>query len=159
MNTQTLRHAISGATLSHMEQLLQGLAIGAVLVDSAGTILWSNAAAHRMHGIADGDGLGSSVDEYRARFVLRYRNGHRLSAREYPLTRLVAGDAFRNVVVEVATPGGEEPRWYHRVSDVVMTGDDEEPDALALLIEDVTAQYEAEERHCQTNVAGRGRGW
>lgn len=146
MNAQTLRHAISGATLSHMEQLLQGLAIGAVLVDPAGTILWSNTAAHRMHGIAGGDELGTSIDDYRQRFVLRYRNHHRLTAREYPLTRLVAGDTFKDVVVEVTQPETEEPRWFHRVSDVVMTGDSDEPDALALLIEDVTPQYEAEER-------------
>ncbi len=146
MASQALHHAISGATLSHMEQLLQGLAIGAVLVDPAGTILWSNAASHRMHGIAGNDGLGSSVDDYRSRFVLRYRNNHRLNAREYPLTRLVAGDTFHDVVVEVALADTDEPRWFHKVSGVVMTGDSDEPDALALLIEDVTAQYEAEER-------------
>ena len=136
----------SGNTLRHLEQLIGGMTAGVILIDLSGTILWANEAALAMHGIEQTDELGGTADEYAQRFVLRFRNGHRLTAREYPLMRVLAGESFPDLVVEVGGAGADEPRWSHHVRDVVMTGEDGEPDCLALVIQDVSEQFEAEQR-------------
>ena len=99
-------------------------------------------------GIAD---LGATVDEYRARFQLRYRNNHRLEADDYPIERVVAGEAFSEVVVEVTVAGEDEPRWVHQVRSLVLNdADDDEPACLVLIIQDVSARFEAEDRFEQS---------
>ena len=55
-----------------------------------------------MHGIASVAELGATVSEYRSRFELRYRNRHKLPPGDYPMDRVVSGEAFTEVVVEVA---------------------------------------------------------
>ena len=62
-------------------------------------IAWANDAALAMHGVASLDDLGSTVDVYRARFSLRYRNNQ--APGRYPIERVVDGETFRDVVVEV----------------------------------------------------------
>jgi len=137
---------LPSSTLRHLEQLLDGLSAGIILIDVAGTIIWANDAALAMHGVDDAQELGPTADEYARRFALRYRNGHRLARREYPIMRVFSGEKCPDLVVEVASTGSDEFRWTHHVRDVVMTGDDDEPECLALVIQDVSEQFEAEER-------------
>ncbi len=99
-----------------------------------------------MHGVAEAAALGGTVDEYRARFRLRYRNNHRLPRGRSPIERVVAGERFRDVVVEVTPPGAGEPRWVHQVRSLVLTDEDGEPDCLVLILHDVTERFAAEER-------------
>ena len=146
MTELSLPHAVTSATLHHLEQLIDGASFGSILLDPAGTILWSNAAARAMHGVDKTADLGANADEYCKRFCLRYRNKHRLNAREYPMMRLLAGEAFDDVTVDVMVTGEHEPKWVHKVRDVVMSDDDGEADCLALIIEDVSARFEAEDR-------------
>lgn len=136
----------AGGTLRHLEQLVDDLSAGIILLDLTGTILGANEAALTMHGVARLDELGGTADEYAKRFSLRLRNGHRLVSRDYPVMRVLAGESFPDLVVEVTPAGADEPRWTHTVRDVVMTGDDDEPDCLALVIQDVSDRYEAEAR-------------
>lgn len=138
--------ALSGTTLGHLRQLVDGLSAGVVLVDPAGTILWANGAALAMHGVRHLEDMGATADDYCQRFCLRYRNHHRLPRREYPVMRLLAGESFPDLVVEVAPLGTNEPRWVHHVRDVVMDDDGGDPDCLALVIQDVSDRFEAEER-------------
>lgn len=133
-------------TLTHIEQLIGGMNTGVVLIDLAGTIIWANQAALTMHGVRSLTELGGTVDAYAQRFALSLRNGHRLLSREYPLVRMLAGESFPDLTVEVMANGDSDRRWTHRVRDVVMTGSDDEPDCLALVIQDVSDQYEAEAR-------------
>jgi PAS domain S-box-containing protein len=144
--TEPLPRVLASSTLRHLEQLIGGLSAGIILIDLSGTIIWANEAAVAMHGVASADELGATADDYAQRFALRFRNGHRLASREYPLMRVLAGQSFPDLVIEVSAIGGGETRWTHHVRDVVMTGDDEEPDCLALVIQDVSDQYEAEAR-------------
>ena len=137
---------LAGGTLRHLEQLIGGLTAGVILIDTSGTVIWANDAALAMHGVDDVAGLGATIDDYAQRFALSLPNGHRLAAREYPLMRLLAGDSFADLVVHVAPAGTCEPRWSHHVRDVVLTGDDDEPEALALVIQDVSEQFDAEAR-------------
>ena len=133
-------------TLQHLEQLMHGLTAGVILVDPSGVILGANPAACTMHGVAAVAELGANADEYCARVCLRQRNHHRLDRRDYPIMRMLAGESFPDVIVEVAPVGQNEPRWVHRVHDVVMDVDGGEPDCLALVIQDVSDQFEAEAR-------------
>ena len=122
------------------------LTAGVVLIDPSGVLIGANAAALRMHGVKRLEELGATADEYCRRFCLRYRNHHRLTAREYPMMRMLAGESFPDLVVEVAPTGTNEPRWTHAVHDVVMDEDGGEPDCLALVIQDVSERYDAEAR-------------
>ncbi len=137
---------VAGPTLHHLEQLIRELIAGVVLMDPTGAILSANPAALKMHGIDKLAGLGATADEYAQRFCLRYRNQHRLARRDYPLVRLLAGENFADVIVEVSPIGTNEPRWVHQVRDVVMDDDGGDPDCLALVIHDVSERFEAEER-------------
>ena len=129
-----------------VRQIIAGLREGVLLVDPAQTIVWANRAALDMHGVATPEELGGTVNEYRERFELRYRNHHRLPHGEYPIDRVIAGEAFDEVVVEVARAGRVEPTWVHRVRSLVLTDAAGEPDVLALVLTDETERTEAEER-------------
>ena len=138
--------SLAGGTLRHLEQLIDGLSAGVILIDLSGTIIWCNDAALAMHGVQKGEDLGATADDYVKRFALTLPNGHRLASREYPVMRVLAGESFPDLTVRVAATGADEPRWTHHVRDVVMTGDDDEPDCLALVIQDLSEQTEAEAR-------------
>lgn len=129
-----------------LRQILAGLREGVLLVEPDQTIAWANRAALDMHGVATPEELGGTVGEYRERFELRYRNDHRLPRGEYPIDRVVAGEAFDEVVVEVARAGRAGQTWVHRVRSLVLTDAAGEPDVLALVLTDETARAEAEER-------------
>ncbi len=139
------------ADLRHLRQIVAGLDEGVILIDPDQSLLWANDAALAMHGVGDIADRGATVEEYRSRFQLRYRNNHRLEADDYPLERVVAGDRFSEVVVEVTVAGEEEPRWVHQVRSLVLNdSDDGEPACLVLILQDVSAQYEAEDRFEQS---------
>jgi len=139
------------ADLRHLRQIIAGLDEGVILIDPDQSLLWANAAALAMHGVDDIAALGASVDEYRARFQLHYRNNHRVEADDYPIERVVAGDSFSEVVVEVTVAGEDAPRWVHQVRSLVLNDADEgEPACLVLIIQDVSARFEAEDRFEQS---------
>ena len=133
-------------TLRHLEQLIGGLTAGVILVDPSGVIVGVNPAGLRMHGVATAADLGATADDYCQRFSLRLRNYHRLAKREYPIMRMLAGESFPDLTVEVTAVGSSDPRWTHEVHDVVMDEDGGEPDVLALVIQDVSERYDAEGR-------------
>ena len=134
------------ADYRQLQQIIAGLTEGVILVDPDQTIIWANEAALAMHGVATFEDLGANVSEYRRRFELRYRNHHRLGEGEYPMDRVVAGEAFRDVTVEVARAGEEDPQWVHEIRSLVLTDPSGEPDCLVLVIHDSTERFSAEER-------------
>ena len=145
-----LKSLRDSADLRHLRQIIAGLDEGVILIDPDQTILWANDAALGMHGAESVEDLGADVDEYRARFQLRYRNNHKLDDADYPIERVVSGEAFSEVVVEVAVAGEEDPRWVHQVRSLVLTNDADEPECLVMVIQDVSAQFEAEDRFEQS---------
>ncbi|WP_293881543.1 helix-turn-helix transcriptional regulator [Sphingomonas sp.] len=138
--------ALHDPTLQHLGQLIEGLLQGVILVDPTGVILSANPAALTMHGVDDVTGLGATADRYAELFDLRDPAGRRLPRREYPLMRLLAGDSFPDLVVEVSPHGQDGPRWTHQVRDIVMDEDGGEPDCLALVINDISEQTDAQAR-------------
>jgi PAS domain S-box-containing protein len=129
-----------------LQQLVAGLTDGVILIEPDQTIAWANRAALAMHGVERAEDLGATVSEYRARFALRYRNRHRLPPGYSPMERVLAGEVFDEVVVEVAPAGEEKPRWTHRIRSMVLTDANGQPDCLALVLDDQTERFDAEER-------------
>ncbi|MFC7691397.1 PAS domain-containing protein [Paeniroseomonas aquatica] len=117
-----------------------------ILIDPDQRIVWANQPALDMHGVTDLAGLGGTATGYRDRFELRYRNRHRLPEGEYPLERVMAGEAFDEVVVEVALAGEADARWTHRIRSLVLTDAAGLPDLLVLILRDETERWDAEER-------------
>jgi PAS domain S-box-containing protein len=129
-----------------LQRIIAGLAEGVILIDPDRSILWANEAALAMHGAAQLGELGATVSDYQKRFELRYRNKHRLDCDAYPMNRLLAGEEFTDVVVEVTGCGQVEPRWIHRTRGFVLSDTDGQPDCLVLVLQDATEQFSAEER-------------
>jgi len=126
------------ADYRQLRQLVAGLTDGVILVAPDQTIAWVNRAALTMHGVGRVEELGATVSEYRARFELRYRDRHRLPPGQYPMDRVLAGEAFDEVVVEVSPAGDTKPRWTHSIRSLVLTDAAGGPDCLALILNDET---------------------
>ena len=138
------------ANTRQLQQIIAGLGEGIILISPDQTILWANEAALQMHGVETLAALGADVADYRRRFSLRYRNNHKLPHGEYPIDRVIAGEAFSEVIVEVSAGDSEDPQWVHRVRSLVLTDDDGEPECLVLVVQDASARFEAEERFEKT---------
>jgi PAS domain S-box-containing protein len=129
-----------------LQQIIAGLTEGVILIDPDQSISWANEAALRMHGASCLADIGATVDDYRRRFQLRYRNNHPLEEGNYPADRVLAGEVFADVVVEVAREGEAETRWVHRVRSLVLTDARNQPDCLVLIVTDATDEMQAIER-------------
>ena len=99
------RTARQESDFENLQQIVAGLSEGVILIDPDQTIRWANGAALALHGVKSLDELGDTVKEYRQRFHLQYLNNHSVAADRYPLERVIAGETFSEVIVEV-TPAG-----------------------------------------------------
>ncbi|MEE3501117.1 PAS domain S-box protein [Acidiphilium acidophilum] len=138
------------AGFRHLRQIVAGVSNGVILVGTDQRITWANDRALAMHGVESIEALGETVSDYRTRFELRYRNNHRLADNQYPMERVLAGEAFAEVVVEVAPAGNNEATWVHRIRSLVLVDDDGVPDLLVLILDDETERYNAEDRFERT---------
>ena len=73
----------AGVDRHELRQIIAGLSEGVILVEPDQTIAYANEAALAMHGADSLDELGPTVDEYRERFCLRYRNN--VTPNQYPI--------------------------------------------------------------------------
>jgi PAS domain-containing protein len=129
-----------------LAQVVDGLAEGVILIEPDHTIAYANAAALAMHGVTELGDLGATVAEYRANFILHYRNHREVGPLQHPVERILAGEAFRDAVVEVHHFRDPARTWTHRMRGLVTTDDAGAPTGLALLMQDASDRYEAEER-------------
>jgi PAS domain S-box-containing protein len=136
-----------------LQQIIAGLSEGVILVDPDGSIVWANETALLVHGVTTLAELGATVREYGRRFILRYRNHHRLSKHQYPLARMIAGDQLRDVVVEVTRPDDEQFWRVHQFRSLVLTDAAGASESLALVIQDITGRISAEDRFERTFAA------
>ncbi|MGC5779912.1 helix-turn-helix transcriptional regulator [Methylobacterium sp. NFXW15] len=134
----------AGVDRHELRQIIAGLSEGVILVEPDQTIAYANEAALAMHGAGSLAELGPTVDEYRERFCLRYRNN--VTPNHYPIERVVAGERFHDVVVEVRRTDRPEQDFVHSLRSLVATDRDGKPSCLALILKDVTDQFEAEDR-------------
>lgn len=131
---------------SQLEQIIAGLTEGVILVEPDQTLTYANEAALEMHGVTSLDELGRTVDEYRKNFVLRHQGIHVLDQGRYPIDRVVAGEAFEDVVVVVAHKTNQDRDRTHRIRSLVITDQAGNPDCLVLIVHDISGQIEAEDR-------------
>ena len=136
--------------LGRLRQIVASLSEGVVLIDDAGNIIWANDTALRIHGVENVEALGGDAAGYRKRFQLRYRNNHLLGKHDYPLARVVAGEEFSEVVVQVTPVADEEPGWIHQIRSLVLADEKGKPDLFVLVVQDVSLRFEAEQRFEQT---------
>ncbi|WP_175845645.1 helix-turn-helix transcriptional regulator [Burkholderia arboris] len=151
MNEQVNEQALKSHTdRRQLHQIIAGLTEGVILVEPDQRIVWANEAALAMHGVTELKALGANVTEYRERFRLRYRNNHPVRDGHYPMDRVIAGEEFSDVTVEVESAADETLSWVHRIRSLVLTNAAGEPDCLALVLHDATEWASAEERFERT---------
>jgi PAS domain S-box-containing protein len=131
---------------AQLERIIAGLTEGVILVEPDQTITYANEAALEMHGVTSLDELGRTVDEYRRNFLLRHQSTHLLDHGLYPIARVVAGEAFEDVVVVVAHKSNQDRDRTHRIRSLVITDPAGNPDCLVLIVHDISGQIEAEHR-------------
>src|SRR5689334_21762828 len=129
--------AQSNTDRTRLHQIIEELPEGVIIINRDQTIGWANDAALAIHGVKSRKDLGRSISDYRARFELRYRDGQRLTSDEYPMARVVAGERFPEVIVEVHQRKGKR-LGIQRLRGLVVTDADGQPDCLALIIDDET---------------------
>jgi PAS domain S-box-containing protein len=131
---------------SQLQQIIAGITEGVILIEPDQAITYANEAALAMHGVAGLDDLGRSVDAYRQNFVARYRTKQAVEQAPSPIERVVAGEMFEDVVVEVAHRERLGRDWFHRIRSLVVTTRDGLHDCSVLVITDISGHLEAEER-------------
>lgn len=130
----------------YLQQVVAGLADGVILIEPNHSIAWANDAALAMHGVSDLSGLGATAEGYHKIYRLRYRNHHMLRPDQYPVERVLAGQTFTNVVVEVMHTVDDEFNRTHQVRGLVLADDNGDPEQLVLVMKDVTERFSAEVR-------------
>lgn len=147
------RSARTHVDRSQLQQIIVGLTDGVMLLDPDRSIVWVNEAAVAMHGCVRAEELGANAAQYRKRFLLKYRNKHRLTPKQYPIERALAGEIFSDVVVEVERKGDTDFYRTQQVRSIALTNAHGEVESLALIIKDVTEQFSAEDRFERTFAA------
>jgi PAS domain S-box-containing protein len=134
-----------------LQQIIAGLSEGILLLDADGDIVWANEAALAAYAVETLAELGATEAEFFQKFDLHYRNKHELTADKFPMARLLAGEEFSDVIVEVTRPGDEETRKrVHSLRGLVLTDPAGATESLVLVINDVTERYSAEDRFERT---------
>lgn len=134
----------------HLLEIIDGLIEGIILLDNNRHIAWANDTALAMHGAADLAGLGGTAAGYRKAYTLRYRNNRKLDAAQYPMDRALAGEAFKDMVVEVCSRRDPDFRRMHQVRNLVLNDAQGAVEGMVLVLLDVTERYSAEERFERT---------
>jgi len=131
-----------------LQEIIAGLGEGIVLIDPADGIVWANEQALALHGVTDLSELGTLAADYRGRFRLKYRNNHVLNPGQYPIDRLLAGDIFQDMTVEVTRVSSEEDSWrcIQQLRGLVLSDAKGNPESCVLVIQDMTERFTAEER-------------
>lgn len=116
-----------------LQLLTANVSEGVIVIDVHQTIRWANSAALAMHGVETCDALGRTIDEYHSNFQVKFRGSQAASAQE-PIDSVAAGQAFRDVVVEVTPLRGDNPHWVHRVRNLVLVDEAGNPSCIVLVL-------------------------
>jgi len=134
-----------------LQQIIADLSEGVLLFDVSGDIVWANQAALAAYNVQTLEGLGENEAAFFQRFNLHYRNHHAMQAEDFPVARLLSGNAFGDLIVEVTWPDDRENATrVHRLRGLILTDAAGAPESLVLVVRDVTEQYSAEERFERT---------
>ena len=129
-----------------LRRIAADLEEGVVVLGLDGAIVWANAAALAMHAVEAIAELGGDASGYHDRFRLRYRNGAATPKADYPIARLVAGEAFVDLLFEVARADRPDDDHILKARGFKLTDVAGEADCLVIVLDDVTETLEAEDR-------------
>ncbi|KAB0682752.1 helix-turn-helix transcriptional regulator [Aureimonas leprariae] len=129
-----------------LRQLVSGLDDGIVLVELDQTISWANERALALHGVSHIADLGATVDEYRKRFHVTYRNKRPVKTEDFPVERAAKGERPREVTVMISPIDEPNDSWTHDLRCFVIYDADDRPSFMVLVIDDETDRYAAEDR-------------
>jgi PAS domain S-box-containing protein len=129
-----------------LQQVIADLSDGIMLIEPSGWIVWANKAALRMHGCAQPTDFGMNVKAYCKRFLLQDQEDRELAPADYPLSRLLGGETFLEVLLKLTRRDDPDSQSVLEFSGLVLTDANDEPDSLVLVMNDVTDEFEAEER-------------
>ncbi len=134
-----------------LQQIIAGLSEGVLLFDTDGNIDWANQAGLAAYGVETLADLGHNEAAYFERFNLHYRNHHALQTSDFPIARLLAGNEFSDLIVEVTRAGDPETaKRVHSLRGLILTDAEGQPESLVLVVHDVTEQFNAEDRFERT---------
>ncbi len=133
------------ADRTQLQQIISGLTEGVIILDPDGTIAWANDTALALHGAGALEELGGTVAGYHGRFTLRYTDRQPVPPQEYPMDRLLAGEAFSELIVE-CTRAGEAKHRVHQIRTLALRDAAGRPDCLVLIVNDETERFNAEQR-------------
>ncbi|WP_132255678.1 helix-turn-helix transcriptional regulator [Methylobacterium segetis] len=137
-----------GVDRSELRQIVAGLSEGIILLESDGRITWANDAALAMHGVSSLPALGATIANYEAQFRSGYREDGAISSP--PMRRAAAGEHFQDVIVDVVSRTEPGIAFVHSLRSLIVRDAAGEPTCLALILQNVTPQFEAEERFERT---------
>ena len=131
----------SPADRTQLQQIIAGLPEGVIIINPDEAIAWANEAALAMHGARSVRDLGETVADYHTRFAFHYRGRQPLAPGEYPMNRLIAGESFSEVIVEVSRPENGKRHGVQRIRSLLLTGPGARTECLALIIDDETERF------------------
>lgn len=133
------------AAPTHLQQIIAALTEGVILVEPDGTLCWADDTALALHGVGSIEELGGTAAGYSARYQLSYRNREHLAPADYPIQRLLGGDAIDKALIEV-TRRSDGRHWVHEVRTMALTDPAGQTDCLVVILDDETERFNAEER-------------
>ncbi len=134
-----------GRAPTHLQQIIAALTEGVVIVEPGGVLHWADDTALALHGVGRLADLGRTADEYAERFQLCDLAGRALETGDYPMQRLLRGEAINRAMVQVVRRA-DTRRWVHEVRTMVLTDGDGRPDCLVVILDDETERFNAEQR-------------
>ena len=138
--------AASPSERPHLYTIVADLAEGVVLIEEDRRIAWANTAALTMHGCEALDELGDTPQAYHDRFQLAFRDGRAVPKTEYPIDRLVRGELFSNLVVNLTRRDQPQREHILQLRGLHLPARGGAAGCFALMLCDVTEAFEAEER-------------
>jgi PAS domain S-box-containing protein len=145
----TANAAAPHAHRQHLQSIIAGLNEGIIVLEPDGSIAWANDSALELHGAESLEALGDTPAGYRKHYTLTYRNHHRVPARQYPLDRLAAGEAFDDLLLDLGRKDDEDFLRNVRARGLNLEGDSG-ADYRVLILHDQTEQINAEQRFERT---------
>lgn len=136
-----------------LETMIAGISIGVITVDTDGTLQYANRAALAMHGVDDLASLGHTTKAYREQYAVQDLQGIPLPPSAFPLDRLLSGDSFDELLVQLLVNGNTV---VYQCRGIRVRDARGEIDFYALFLEDETEQYDAEQRFERTFTANPG---
>ena len=133
------------AAPTHLQQIIAALTVGVIILEADGALGWADRTALDLHGAARLAELGGTAAGYAERFELAYHNGQALAADEYPLQRLLAGQALDRAILTVVRRA-DGKHWVHEVRTLVLTNRSGQADCLVMILNDETERFNAEDR-------------